>query len=129
MEKWSATEFETEKAQLEALAPALWVLQSDARVLTPDYRSKLVELARENGAPLVEDGTEFAQLGRMLESEGIDVVEPADRGVLPKLPYLHPVSTVLTSRFLIDCDGTAVHSRVHRVPDLVRVEVGRQQDD
>src|SRR5262249_15074250 len=59
----------------------------------------------------------FAQLVSLLESEHVDVVQPVDRGVLPKLPYLYPASTAITSRFLIECDGAAVHSRVHRVTE------------
>jgi len=99
-------------------------------LLTGDYLVKLLELARETGTPLSLDGTEFGQLARLLETEGVPFAQPDDAGVLGPMPFLHRASTVLSSRFLIAAEGMPFLSRVYDVErDGVHVIVKQTTGD
>jgi hypothetical protein len=84
-------------------------------VMTDDYRRKLFAIAPDAGVALVGDGTEFAQLVRVLGEHGIAFEQADDPYVGPKLPYVRPVEEVSYSRWLMEYDGRPIHSRIYRV--------------
>jgi tRNA A-37 threonylcarbamoyl transferase component Bud32 len=84
-------------------------------VLNDDYKTTLLAVAAEAGIELVDDGTVFPQLVRLLAEHGIAFQPADDPYVAPKLPYARPVDTVLHSRHLLDHAGLQVHSRIYRV--------------
>ena len=82
-------------------------------VMTPDYARRLVDLAAAAGVD-----TDLARIGdfreacRIFAEEGVEISKPRDGSVLPKLPYLDPPASVVSSRILDVVDGRPYVSRV-----------------
>ena len=82
-------------------------------VMTPDYARRLVDLAAAAGVD-----TDLARIGdfreacRIFAEEGVEISQPRDGSVLPKLPYLDPPASVVSSRILDVVDGRPFVSRV-----------------
>ena len=82
-------------------------------VMTPDYAHRLVELAARAGVDtdLSRIG-DFREACRIFAEEGVEISKPRDGSVLPKLPYLDPPASVVSSRILDVIDGRPFVSRV-----------------
>ncbi len=82
-------------------------------VMTPDYARRLVDLAAAAGVD-----TDLARIGdfreacRIFAEDGVEISKPRDGSVLPKLPYLDPPASVVSSRILDVLDGRPYVSRV-----------------
>ena len=83
-------------------------------VMSADYAARLTSLAGRAGIPF--DPKRTADLGahlRLLAEHGVEPVEPEDVSVLPKLPFVAPPETTISSRLLDVHEGRAYASRVH----------------
>ncbi|MBX2989653.1 MAG: glycosyltransferase [Bacteroidetes bacterium] len=83
-------------------------------VMGKDYAEKLVEVAGSAGMSF--DAASVNALGycaSILKQQHLDPVEPTDLSVLPKLPFIHPVESVLYSRQLTVHDGIPYQSRIY----------------
>ena len=83
-------------------------------VMSADYASKLTGLAAESGIEF--PAGKINDLGHhlaLLREHGVEPVAPQDLSVLPKLPFIEPVETIVSSRLLDVHEGRAYHSRVH----------------
>jgi hypothetical protein len=83
-------------------------------VMSADYAAKLTSLAAAAGIPF--DPKRTADLGShlaLLAEHGVQPVEPEDVSVLPRLPFIAPAETAISSRLLDVHEGRAYHSRVH----------------
>jgi GT2 family glycosyltransferase len=90
-------------------------------VMSADYAQKLVLLA--DAAGITFPGGRVNDLAHhvaLLREHGIEPVEPQDISVLPKLPFVDPLETVVSSRLLDIHEGRVYMSRVHIVDDVVR---------
>jgi GT2 family glycosyltransferase len=96
-------------------------------VMSPDYAHRLVDLAKAAGVD-----TDLARIGdfreacRIFAEEGVEISTPRDGSVLPKLPYLDPPASVVSSRILDVVDGRAYVSRVAFVENDGRRFVRKQ---
>jgi GT2 family glycosyltransferase len=83
-------------------------------VMSADYAAKLKGLAAEAGIEFpAEQINDLGAHLALLREHGVDPVAPKDLSVLPKLPFIEPVETVISSRLLDVHEGRAYHSRVH----------------
>ena len=82
-------------------------------VMSPDYAHRLVGLAAEAGidTDLARIG-DFREAARIFAEEGVEISKPRDGSVLPKLPYLDPPASVVSSRILDVVEGRPFVSRV-----------------
>jgi len=82
-------------------------------VMSPDYAQRLVALAAEAGidTDLSRIG-DFREACRIFAEEGVEISKPRDGSVLPKMPYLDPPASVVSSRILDVVDGRPFVSRV-----------------
>ena len=82
-------------------------------VMSPDYAQRLLALAAEAGidTDLSRIG-DFREACRIFADEGVEISKPRDGSVLPKMPYLDPPASVVSSRILDVVDGRPFVSRV-----------------
>jgi hypothetical protein len=83
-------------------------------VMSADYAAKLTSLAAAAGIPF--DPKRTADLSShlaLLAEHGVQPVEPEDVSVLPRMPFVAPAETAISSRLLDVHERRAYHSRVH----------------
>ncbi len=83
-------------------------------VMSADYAAKLTSLAAAAEIPFDPKGTaDLSSHLALLAEHGVQPVEPEDVSVLPRMPFIAPAETAISSRLLDIHEGRAYHSRVH----------------